>query len=113
MAKTINIAPLTRIEGHASIAIQLDDAGNVADSKVHFQSLRGFEKFVEGKPAEELPRIDEAARAWTRLGADLAPTTARVIGRMSWVELNLQVLDGVAARAAERLPPAPPETAPA
>lgn len=57
MAKTINIAPLTRIEGHASIAIQLDDDGNVADSKVHFQSLRGFEKFVEGKPAEELPRI--------------------------------------------------------
>jgi len=57
MSKVINISPLTRIEGHASIAIQLDDDGNVADSKVHFQSLRGFEKFVEGKPAEELPRI--------------------------------------------------------
>ena len=57
MSKTITIAPLTRIEGHASIAIQLDDDGNVADSKVHFQSMRGFEKFVEGKPAEELPRI--------------------------------------------------------
>jgi F420-non-reducing hydrogenase large subunit len=56
-SKIINIAPLTRIEGHASIAIKLDDDGNVADSKVHFQSLRGFEKFVEGKPAEELPRI--------------------------------------------------------
>lgn len=57
MSKTINISPLTRIEGHASIAIQLDDEGNVRDSKVHYQSLRGFEKFVEGKPAEELPRI--------------------------------------------------------
>lgn len=57
MAQTINISPVTRIEGHAAIAIQLDDNGNVADSKVHFQSLRGFEKFVEGKPAEELPRI--------------------------------------------------------
>jgi len=57
MAQTINISPVTRIEGHASIAIQLNDDGNVADSKVHFQSLRGFEKFVEGKPAEELPRI--------------------------------------------------------
>ena len=55
--QTINISPITRIEGHASIAIQLDDTGNVADSKVHFQSIRGFEKFVEGKPAEELPRI--------------------------------------------------------
>jgi F420-non-reducing hydrogenase large subunit len=57
MSQVINISPLTRIEGHASIAIQLDDDGNVQDSKVHFQSLRGFEKFVEGKPAEELPRI--------------------------------------------------------
>lgn len=57
MAQVINIAPITRIEGHAQIAITLDDDGNVADSKVHFQSLRGFEKFVEGKPAEEIPRI--------------------------------------------------------
>lgn len=57
MSQVINISPLTRIEGHASIAIKLDDEGNVQDSKVHFQSLRGFEKFVEGKPAEELPRI--------------------------------------------------------
>jgi F420-non-reducing hydrogenase large subunit len=56
-ASTIKISPITRIEGHASIGIRLDDDGNVADSKVHFQSIRGFEKFVEGKPAEEIPRI--------------------------------------------------------
>lgn len=57
MARTIHLAPVTRIEGHASISIKLDDNGNVADSKVHYMSLRGFEKFVEGKPAEEVPRI--------------------------------------------------------
>ncbi len=57
MSQTINIQPVSRIEGHASISIQLDDSGNVQDSKVHIMSLRGFEKFVEGKPAEELPRI--------------------------------------------------------
>lgn len=57
MAKVINISPITRIEGHARIAIHLDDSGNVADTKVHYMSLRGFEKFVEGRPAEELPRI--------------------------------------------------------
>ena len=34
MSRTINISPLTRIEGHASIAIKLDDDGNVEDSKV-------------------------------------------------------------------------------
>ncbi len=57
MARTITVAPITRIEGHASIEINLDDAGNVADTKVHYMSLRGFEKFIEGKAAEEVPRI--------------------------------------------------------
>ncbi|UCF83029.1 MAG: Ni/Fe hydrogenase subunit alpha [Desulfobacteraceae bacterium] len=57
MGRLIKISPITRIEGHATVAIQLDDEGNVADSKVYTMSLRGFEKFVEGKPAEELPRI--------------------------------------------------------
>ncbi len=57
MGRVINIQPITRIEGHASIVIELDDDGNVRDSKVHIMALRGFEKFVEGKPAEELPRI--------------------------------------------------------
>jgi F420-non-reducing hydrogenase large subunit len=57
MKKTIQIAPMTRIEGHASIVIQLDDDGNVADTKFHTMSLRGFEKYIRGKPAEEIPRI--------------------------------------------------------
>jgi len=57
MARTITIQPITRIEGHAAIDIHLDDEGNVADSTVRIMALRGFEKFVEGKPAEELPRI--------------------------------------------------------
>jgi F420-non-reducing hydrogenase large subunit len=57
MSQTITIQPITRIEGHASIGIQLDDQGDVADARVNIMSLRGFEKFVEGKPAEEVPRI--------------------------------------------------------
>jgi len=57
MSEVINISPLTRIEGHASIRIQLDDKGDVQDSRVNVMSLRGFEKFIEGKPAEEVPRI--------------------------------------------------------
>ncbi len=57
MGKTINIQPVTRIEGHAKVVIQLDDAGNVADTKVHILALRGFEKFCEGRPVEEMPRI--------------------------------------------------------
>jgi F420-non-reducing hydrogenase large subunit len=57
MSRVINIAPVSRIEGHAKIAIHLDDDGNVADTFLHVQSLRGFEKFIEGRPAEEVPRI--------------------------------------------------------
>jgi len=57
MGRTINIQPVTRIEGHARISIQLDDEGRVADSKLHVMAMRGFEKFIEGRPAEEVPRI--------------------------------------------------------
>ena len=57
MGKTLNIAPITRIEGHASVAIHLDDNGNVADARLHVLSLRGFEQFVVGRPVEEVCRI--------------------------------------------------------
>ena len=57
MEKVINIQPITRIEGHAKVAIHLDDTGNVADTYLHVQSFRGFEKFCVGRPAEEMPRI--------------------------------------------------------
>ena len=57
MGKTLTIAPVTRLEGHAKVTIQLDDAGNVADTQVNVVELRGFEKFCIGRPVEELPRI--------------------------------------------------------
>lgn len=57
MGKVVTIAPVSRIEGHARIAIHLDDAGNVEDAFLNVQSLRGFEQFVVGRPAEEVPRI--------------------------------------------------------
>jgi F420-non-reducing hydrogenase large subunit len=57
MGKTITIAPVTRIEGHAKVTINLDDAGNVADTFVNVVELRGFEKFAIGRPVEEMPRI--------------------------------------------------------
>jgi F420-non-reducing hydrogenase large subunit len=55
--KQIVIQPVTRIEGHAKITIQLDDQGNVADTRVSVVELRGFERFAIGRPVEELPRI--------------------------------------------------------
>ncbi len=57
MGKQIVIQPVSRIEGHAKVQIQLDDSGNVADTQVNVVELRGFEKFCIGRPVEELPRI--------------------------------------------------------
>jgi F420-non-reducing hydrogenase large subunit len=57
MGKTLTIAPVSRIEGHAKVTIQLDDAGNVGDTFVNVVELRGFEKFCVGRPVEELTRI--------------------------------------------------------
>ncbi len=48
---------MTRLEGHGKIDIFLDDSGNVADAYLQVVELRGFEKFCEGRPVEELPRI--------------------------------------------------------
>jgi F420-non-reducing hydrogenase large subunit len=57
MSKSITIQPVTRIEGHAKIRIDLDDAGNVKDTAVNVVELRGFEQFAVGRPVEEMPRI--------------------------------------------------------
>lgn len=55
--KRIVIDPFTRLEGHGRIDIFLDDAGDVANAYLRVPELRGFEKFCEGRPVEELPRI--------------------------------------------------------
>lgn len=55
--KKLTITPVTRIEGHASITINLDDRGEVTDAHFHATELRGFEKFLEGAAVEEAPRI--------------------------------------------------------
>jgi NAD-reducing hydrogenase large subunit len=57
MAQKIIIDPVTRIEGHAKITIQLNDAGEVDDAHFHVTQLRGFEKFCEGRPFHEMPSL--------------------------------------------------------
>jgi len=57
MSRTIQIDPITRLEGHGKITIFLDDQGAVEDCYFQIPELRGFERFVEGRPIEELPRI--------------------------------------------------------
>jgi len=55
--RKVTIDPITRLEGHGKIDIFLDDDGNVADAYLQIPELRGFEKFCQGRPVEEMPRI--------------------------------------------------------
>src|SRR3954453_8947849 len=55
--RTVVIDPVTRIEGHAKITIQLDTAGQVEDARFHVTQVRGFEKFCEGRPFTEMPSL--------------------------------------------------------
>jgi NAD-reducing hydrogenase large subunit len=57
MPKEILIDPVTRIEGHSKITIQLDDQGEVQDARFHVTQFRGFEKFCEGRPFAEMPSL--------------------------------------------------------
>ena len=57
MSKLLTISPVTRIEGHAKITVQLDDNGDVLDARFHVNEFRGFEKFTEGRLLWEMPGI--------------------------------------------------------
>ena len=57
MKNKITIDPITRLEGHGKIDIFLDEKGDVDKAFLQIPELRGFEKFSEGRMAEEMPRI--------------------------------------------------------
>ena len=55
--RKITIDPITRLEGHGKIDIFLDEQGNVDRAYFVIPELRGFEKFAEGRQAEDMPQI--------------------------------------------------------
>ena len=57
MSERIVIHPVTRIEGHAKISINIDDAGEVSSAQFHVTEFRGFEKLCEGRPFHEMPGL--------------------------------------------------------
>ena len=57
MAREIVIDPVTRIEGHSKITIQLDDAGRARDAHFHVTQFRGFESICVGRPFHEMPSL--------------------------------------------------------
>ena len=59
MAKRITIDPITRLEGHGKIQILFDDKGHVNRTYLQIPDFKGFEKFCEGRAAEELPTLTQ------------------------------------------------------
>jgi F420-non-reducing hydrogenase large subunit len=57
MSRTLTIDPVTRIEGHAKVHIELGDDGKVGAATLHVMEFRGFERFVQGMQAELMPTL--------------------------------------------------------
>lgn len=55
--RIIEINPVSRIEGHGKVTIQLDEQGNAVDARFNVTQFRGFEKFCEGRLLWEMPAI--------------------------------------------------------
>ena len=53
--RRIAIDPVTRVEGHGKVTILLDEANKIHQVRLHIVEVRGFEKFIEGRPYWEVP----------------------------------------------------------
>lgn len=56
-ARIVEIAPLTRVEGHGKVTVHLDDQNNVSEARLHIVEFRGFERFIQGRLLWEVPVI--------------------------------------------------------
>ncbi len=57
MSSEILIDPITRLEGHGRIHIFVNDEGSVDHAYLQIPELRGFERFAQGRRAEDMPQI--------------------------------------------------------
>ena len=53
--RRIAIDPVTRVEGHGKVTILLDEENKIHQVRLHIVEVRGFEKFIEGRPFWEVP----------------------------------------------------------
>jgi NAD-reducing hydrogenase large subunit len=53
--RKIIIEPVTRVEGHGKVTIQLDEDSQVSQARLHIVEFRGFERFIQGRPYWEIP----------------------------------------------------------
>lgn len=57
MGKQLVVNPVTRIEGHAKIILDLDDQDQVLQGHLQVIEIRGFEKLLEGMELFKMPLI--------------------------------------------------------
>jgi len=76
MVKEIEVEPVTRLEGHGGLRIVLGDDGKVKDAQFNITSTRFFEKFVEGRYCEHVPRITPRICGICPIPHHLTPTKA-------------------------------------
>jgi NAD-reducing hydrogenase large subunit len=91
--RRVVIEPVTRVEGHGKVTILLDEAGKVAQARLHIVEFRGFERFIQGRPYWEVPVLVQrlcgicpvshhlaAAKAMDRIvgGEKLTPTAEKM-----------------------------------
>ncbi len=94
--KKIVIQPVTRVEGHGKVTIELDEQNQVRSARLHIVEFRGFERFIQGRPYWEVPVLVQrlcgicpvshhlaAAKAMDRIvGVDRLTPTADKIRRL-------------------------------
>lgn len=57
MAQRLVVDPVTRIEGHARIVLDLDASGQVERGHLHVLEIRGMEKLLQGSELFKMPQI--------------------------------------------------------
>ena len=62
--RRIAIDPVTRVEGHGKVTILLDEENKVHQVRLHIVEVRGFERFIEGRPYWEVPVTSSAFAAF-------------------------------------------------
>jgi F420-non-reducing hydrogenase large subunit len=114
MNRTITIDPVTRIEGHARVFLNLDDDGSLASAGLVVNELRGFERILVGMEADRMPLITAricgvcpaahhlaASHALDRAAGVEAPPAAKLLRELLYMghlihshSLSLFVLQG-------------------
>jgi F420-non-reducing hydrogenase large subunit len=76
MVKEIVVEPVTRLEGHNNLKVILNDDGTVNDIQFSITTTRFFEKFLEGRYCEHIPRITPRICGICPIPHHLTPTKA-------------------------------------